>query len=214
MTGTKLGRGKRRKVERGWGDKKSSRLFSFCAFPSLSFPFLLDLACKLLPSLPSPSALLPTPPPFYLCLHLLVLKDGHEMLWTGCEKVIALWPTLTYMYMYIGVRYSWTAATATSPQQLPLYNGHFFGGQSIHSLLFQPHYNDHFLLFLKWLLERGWTVIRKNSQTASFFLCTSWICVHVVKEYTCICYRSIIIKFRLKLFNLQGWFSISSVSWP
>ena len=43
----------------------------------------------------------PPLPPFYLCLHLLVLKDGHEMLWTGCQKVIALSPTLTYMYIAV-----------------------------------------------------------------------------------------------------------------
>ena len=32
---------------------------------------------------------------------------------------------------------------ATSPQQPPFCNGHFFGGQSIHSLLFQPLHNGH-----------------------------------------------------------------------
>ena len=37
--------------------------------------------------------------------------------------------------------------------EAPLYNGHlsptaiFFGGQSIHSLMFHPLYNGHFLLF-------------------------------------------------------------------
>ena len=33
--------------------------------------------------------------------------------------------------------------TATSPQQPPLYKSEFFGGQSIHSLLFQPLYNGY-----------------------------------------------------------------------
>lgn len=84
-----------------WGDKKSSRLFSFCAFPSLSFPFLLYQACKLFPLSLLPLRFSPPLPPFYLCLHLLVLKDGHEMLWTGCQKVIALSPTLTYMYIAV-----------------------------------------------------------------------------------------------------------------
>ena len=32
---------------------------------------------------------------------------------------------------------------STSPQWPPLCNGHFFGGQSIHSLLFQPLHNGH-----------------------------------------------------------------------
>ena len=42
-----------------------------------------------------------------------------------------------------------------SPQQPPLYNGHFFGGQSIHSLLFQPLYSGHFFLTPRWQLYRG-----------------------------------------------------------
>ena len=41
----------------------------------------------------------------------------------------------------------WTVHTftlvSTSLQWPPLYNSHFFGGQSIHSLLFQPPYNGH-----------------------------------------------------------------------
>ena len=59
------------------------------------------------------------------------------MLWTGCKKVIALSPTLTYMYMYIlGLD------TVELPQRPPLHNSHlstmatFFSGQSIHSILF------------------------------------------------------------------------------
>ena len=39
--------------------------------------------------------------------------------------------------------HTFTLVTA-SLQRPPLYNGHFcFGGQSIRSLLFQPHYNGH-----------------------------------------------------------------------
>ena len=34
-------------------------------------------------------------------------------------------------------------ATVKPPLMPPLYKGHFFGGQSIHSLLFQPLYTGH-----------------------------------------------------------------------
>ena len=198
MTGIELGRGKRRKVERGLRRQEILQTFLVLCFSFPLLSFFLYQACKLLPSLPFSSALLPTPPP----LLPLFAKDGHKMLWTGCKKVIALSPTLTYMYMYTGVRYSWTATTAISLQQPPLQWPTFFGRQSIQSILFQPLYSGHFLLFPKWLLQRGSTVMRKNSQTASFFLCTSWICM-------CSCSE------RIYMYMLQvNWFSISSVSWP
>ena len=41
------------------------------------------------------------------------------------------------------LNYGHLSTTATSPQRPPLYNGHFCGRQSIHSLLLQPLYNDH-----------------------------------------------------------------------
>ena len=50
------------------------------------------------------------------------------------------------------------STTATSLQRPPRYNGHlsttatFFGGQSIHSLLFQPLSNGHFILSPRWPL--------------------------------------------------------------
>ena len=116
MTGIELGRGKRRKVERGLRRQEILQTFLVLCFSFPLLSFFLYQACKLLPSLPFSSALLPTPPP----LLPLFAKDGHKMLWTGCKKVIALSPTLTYMYMYTGVRYSWTATTAISLQQPPL----------------------------------------------------------------------------------------------
>ena len=116
VTGIELGRGKRRKVERGLRRQEILQTFLVLCFSFPLLSFFLYQACKLLPSLPFSSALLPTPPP----LLPLFAKDGHKMLWTGCKKVIALSPTLTYMYMYTGVRYSWTATTAISLQQPPL----------------------------------------------------------------------------------------------
>ena len=52
------------------------------------------------------------------------------------------------------------STTVTSLQRSPLYNGHlsttasFFGGQSIHWLMFKPLYNGHFLLSPRWPLRR------------------------------------------------------------
>ena len=40
----------------------------------------------------------------------------------------------------------------------PLHNGNFFGQTVIHSLLFQPLHNGHFLLSARWPLQRGSTV--------------------------------------------------------
>ena len=116
MTGIELGRGKRRKVERGLRRQEILQTFLVLCF---SFPLLSFFCTRHVSYCPLslfPSALLPTPPP----LLPLFAKDGHKMLWTGCKKVIALSPTLTYMYMYTGVRYSWTATTAISAQQPPL----------------------------------------------------------------------------------------------
>ena len=111
-----IGEGKKKESGERIEETRNPTDFSrFVLFLPSPFLFLYQ-ACKLLPSLPFSSALLPTPPP----LLPLFAKDGHKMLWTGCKKVIALSPTLTYMYMYTGVRYSWTATTAISAQQPPL----------------------------------------------------------------------------------------------
>ena len=40
-----------------------------------------------------------------------------------------------------------------------LYNGHFFGGESIHWLLFKTLYNGHFRLSQRWSLWRGSMVV-------------------------------------------------------
>ena len=79
------------------------------------------------------------------------------------------------------------STTATSLQWLPLYNGHlsstatslqgylsttaiFLYRESIHSLLFQPRYNSHFLLSPSWQLWRG-TVVEKEQEDRSQKLC-------------------------------------------
>ena len=54
-------------------------------------------------------------------------------------------------------------------------NGHlsttdiFFGGQCIHSLLFQPLYNGHFLLSPRWPLQRGSTAFSFFFASESLF---------------------------------------------
>ena len=50
---------------------------------------------------------------------------------------------------------SYSILMSTSPQRSPLSTtASFFGGQSIHWLLFNPLYNGHFLLSPRWLLRR------------------------------------------------------------
>ena len=67
--------------------------------------------------------------------------------------------------------------TGTFPQRPPLYNGHFFGGQSIHWLLmFKPPYKGHFLLSLRWPLWRGLTVVERALWDTQLYWNNSWLC--------------------------------------
>ena len=117
MTGIELGRGKRRKVERGLRRQEILQTFLVLCFSFLLLSFFLYQACKLLPSLPSPSALLPNPP-FYLCLQRMVTKCCGQVVkkWYPCHQHL---PTCTCILVL---------DTVELPQRPSLYNSHLSNG--------------------------------------------------------------------------------------
>ena len=100
-----------------WGDKKSYRLFSFCAFPSFSFPFFCTRHVSYCPLSLLPLRFSPTPP-FYLCLQRMVTKCCGQVVkkWYPCHQHL---PTCTCILVL---------DTVELPQRPSLYNSHLSNG--------------------------------------------------------------------------------------